>query len=66
MERKFDITMHVPLGIRRGTLCFSEHNGYISGTLALLGSTAPVSGHIDKLGTVEFSGKLATKLQSFY
>ena len=65
MERKFNITMHAPLGLRHGTLYFTECNGNISGTLVLLGGSGSVTGHITEEGIVEFAGKLVAKLHSF-
>ena len=65
MERKFEIVMHAPLGKRRGTISFTECNGRIEGALVLFGNSEPFEGKIADEGTIEFSGKLATKLYTF-
>lgn len=65
MERKFDITMHAPLGLRHGTMIFTEKNNNISGTLELLAGKNNFTGTITENGTIEFSGKIASKLHSF-
>lgn len=65
MERKFDITMHAPLGLRHGTMCFTECDGNISGILELLGGRHMFTGRITGNGTIGFSGNLASKLHSF-
>lgn len=65
MERRFNITMHAPLGPRYGQLRFTQCSDSISGTLALLGSNNPFTGHITENGLIEFSGKLTSKINSF-
>lgn len=65
MNRKFNITMHAPLGLRHGTLCFTEYSGNIRGTLTLLGGSDSFTGHITEKGIIEFSGRLTSKLHSF-
>ena len=65
MERKFSITMHAPLGVRHGTMSFNEENSTIDGTLELLGNKSTFKGTITEDGTVEFSGKMTSRLHSF-
>lgn len=65
MKREFRITMYAPLGPRRGTLCFSEEHGNVSGTMTLLGSTAPFAGRLTTDGELTLAGELTSGLQSF-
>ncbi len=65
MKRKFNITMHVPLGNRHGTMCFTENNSTISGILEVLGSKDDFTGTLTESGTLEFTGKMTSLLHSF-
>lgn len=65
MERTIRITMHAPLGPRHGTLRFSDQNGSVSGTMTLLGSTAPFAGRLTPDGGLTLAGELTSGLQSF-
>lgn len=65
MKRKFDITMHVPLGRRHGTLLYSEDNSAVSGILEILGNKSPFTGSLTDNGIVEFTGKIKSILHSF-
>ncbi len=65
MERKFNITMRVPLGNRCGTLCFTQQNSKITGTINVLGNENPFTGTIDNNGFLEFTGKLRSLFHSF-
>ena len=65
MEREFDITMHVPLGRRRGTLRFTEDGGELRGTLEALGKKDSFTGTIDENGNLKFTGKMSSILRTF-
>lgn len=66
MKRKFNITMYVPLGNRKGTISFDKINSQITGTLCILGNEDSFTGTIDENGFIEFKGKITSLLHSFY
>ena len=49
MAEQYDILLESPLGERSGTLCWTERNGAVEGTLTLLGfenlKCSPSQGH---------------------
>lgn len=65
MNRKFNITMHVPLGIRCGTLSIKQDQNIITGILDILGRKTEFLGSINKNDIFEFTGDLITPLLSF-
>ncbi len=65
MERKFEITMHAPLGKRHGSMRFTEKDGNISGMLELLGGKDSFKGTVAENGTIKFSGEITSRLHSF-
>ena len=65
MKRKFNITMHVPLGNRNGTMCFDEEGNKINGILDVLGNKDSFVGTITKSGFIQLSGKMTSVLHSF-
>ena len=44
MAEQYDILLESPLGERSGTLCWTERNGAVEGTLTLLGFENSVTG----------------------
>lgn len=65
MERIFDITMHVPLGSRSGTLCFTAEQDRIHGILEILGGKNSFTGTLSAEGSMEFGGQLTSLFHSF-
>ena len=65
MERIFDITMHVPLGSRSGTLCFTAEQNRIHGILEILGGKNSFTGTLAADGSTEFGGQITSLFHSF-
>lgn len=65
MEHRFDITMHVPLGRRHGTVYMTEENSEVCGVLEVLGGRDPFTGTLTEAGELEITGRMRTGLCSF-
>ena len=65
MKRNFNITMHVPLGCRHGTLCFTEEQSVIWGFLEVLGNRDSFTGTLTQTGHMEITGRMTSLLRSF-
>lgn len=65
MERKYNIVLHAPLGLRLGQLALTQQGGRLEGTLSVLGTANPVSGAITPSGAMALTGTLTTKLITF-
>ncbi len=65
MERKYNIALHAPLGLRLGQLELNQQGGSLAGTLTVLGNSNPVSGAITPSGTIALTGTMTTKLITF-
>ncbi len=65
MQRQFTVTLHVPLGERRGTLCFTRQDGAINGTLEALGKQSPFSGTASADGRLRLDGHMHAPRRSF-
>lgn len=63
MVSVYDIQMKVPLGIRNGTLRFSNEDGVITGSMRILGRVTGFTGHIYG-NRFEITGALKTVLRS--
>ncbi len=64
-ERKYNIEMTVPIGIRYGTLSFTEENGILCGMLELFRHSEPFEGTLGEDDTIEFVGKMVTLRHTF-
>ena len=64
-KRSFQITMQVPIGLRKGTLSWEEQDGILRGTLDIMRHRNPFSGTItpdarmEQAGTVRLEGSMA-------
>ena len=65
MERSFKITMHVPLGLRAGTLKFTQENSTVYGVMDILGCKSVFSGTLSPEGTANLEGFLNSVIRSF-
>lgn len=65
MRRVFGITMHAPIGKKRGKMCYNQEKGCLNGTIELLGGKDDFSGHISESGEIDFSGTITSKFSSF-
>lgn len=65
MNRKFTITMYVPLGLRNGTMSFVEEHNVINGIIEVFGNQGAFTGTLSKAGIIEFKGKMTSLLHSF-
>ena len=63
-ERKYRISMCVPLGIRRGTLRLHTEDGYCNGFIDLMGHTDPFHGTMTPDGRCSIEGELTTLMRS--
>lgn len=65
MIQKFIITLHVPLGNRKGILTIENKNGIINGNLDIFGITHPFTGNCSKDGNIKLSGKITSAVCTF-
>lgn len=65
MERKFNITMRVSLGVRRGTMSFTEDPPEVHGVLEILGGKDKFTGTLTENGIMEIRGKITSLLHTF-
>lgn len=59
-EYRYQIQVSTQLGMRRGTLAWSEEGSILQGTLHFLHRTTPLSGHTGQAGQYSFSGQIET------
>ncbi len=65
MERRFKITMHVPLGLRAGTLRFTQESTSVYGVMDILGCKSIFSGTLSEEGAAYLEGFMNSPVRSF-